>query len=290
MPDTLETDAPPTSPTIWVEVGDARLATQDEGSGPPIVLVHSAIVNRRSWDPVVPGLVAAGYRVIRYDMRGFGDSTTEEVEYQPHADVLAVMEHFGVERAAVAGNSMGGAFMLDAVLESPERFVAYIWVGAGIGGFEKEPYPEGEETLFQAESDAEEAADWDLAAELDTRIWVDGWVDGVNQPSTRVDPAVRAAIKRWDRELLEPGRVYGTFKRPDPPAVQRLEEIDLPTLVVIGQLDTMATQAAAEEMAGRVPGARIERLPDVAHIIGMEAPEKLASLIVEHLTPLPRWS
>jgi pimeloyl-ACP methyl ester carboxylesterase len=233
--------------------------------------------------------VAAGYRVLRYDMRGFGDSTTEEVEYEPHADVVAVLDHFGVERAAVGGNSMGGALAFDAVLESPSRFVAYVWIGAGIGGFDKPADPE-EDELFQAESDAEDAKDWDLAAELDTRIWVDGWKDGVNQPSTRTDPAVRAAIKAWDRELLEPGRVYGEFKRPDPPAIRRLEEVAVPTLVVIGQLDTSGTRAAAEEVARRVPGARIERLPDVAHIIGMEAPETLASLIVEHLAPLPRWS
>ena len=109
----------PTSPTIWIDIPGGRLAAQDEGSGPPVLLVHSAIVNRRSWDPVVPLLVEAGYRVIRYDMRGFGDSSAEEIEYQPHADVLAVLDHFGVERAAIGGNSMGGAFALDAVLEAP---------------------------------------------------------------------------------------------------------------------------------------------------------------------------
>jgi 3-oxoadipate enol-lactonase len=275
--------------TIWIDIPSGRLAAEDEGDGPPVLLVHSAIVNRRSWDPVVPHLLEAGYRVIRYDMRGFGESTTEEVEYRPHADVVAVLDHFGVDRAAIAGNSLGGAFSLDAVLEKPDRFVAYVWVGAGVGGFEK-PADPAEEALFEAEGKAEDDEEWDLAAELDTRIWVDGWIDGVNQPTTRADPAVRAAIKGWDRELLEPGRVYGSFKRPDPPAIKRLEEIAVPTLVVIGELDTTGTRAAAEEVARRVRGARIERLPNVAHIIGMEAPETLAALIVEHLAPLPRWS
>jgi 3-oxoadipate enol-lactonase len=275
--------------TIWIDIPSGRLAAEDEGEGPPVLLVHSAIVNRRSWDPVVPHLLKAGYRVVRYDMRGFGESTTEEIQYQPHADVVAVLDHFGVDKAAIGGNSLGGAFALDAVLETPDRFVAYVWVGAGIGGFEK-PADPAEEELFKAEGDAEDAEDWDLAAELDTRIWVDGWIDGANQPTTRVDPAVRAAIKGWDRELLEPGRVYGSFKRPDPPAIKRLEEITVPTLVVIGELDTTGTRAAAEEVARRVRGARIERLPDVAHIIGMEAPDRLAALIVEHLAPLPRWS
>jgi pimeloyl-ACP methyl ester carboxylesterase len=254
-----------------------------------VLLVHSAIVNRRSWDPVVPHLVQAGYRVIRYDMRGFGESTSEDVEFAAHGDLLAVLDHFGVGQAAIVGNSMGAVFSIDGVLAAPDRFVAFVWVGGGIGGWDKEPSAE-EEALFKAEGDAEEAEDWDLAAEVDTRIWVDGWRDGVNQPATRVDPAVRAAIKSMDRELLEPGRVYGDRQRLEPPAVERLEAISQPTLVVIGDLDTTGTRAAAELVAQRVAGARIERLPDVAHIIGMEAPGRLGALIVEHLAPLPRWS
>ncbi|HEX3265616.1 MAG TPA: alpha/beta hydrolase [Candidatus Limnocylindrales bacterium] len=288
MPTDIDYDST-TSETIWIDVPNGRLAAQDEGEGPPVLLVHSAVVNRRSWNGVVPRLVDAGYRVIRYDMRGFGESTAEEVEFQPHGDVVAVLDHFGVRQAALGGNSMGAAFSLDAVLESPERFVAYVWVGGGIGGFNKEPSA-SEDGLFTAEGEAEDAKDWDLAAELDTRIWMDGWRDGVNEPSTRVDPAVRASMKAMDRELLEPGRVYGEFKRPDPPAIDRLETVAVPTLVVIGDLDTTGTRASAEILAERVAGARIVRMPEVAHIIGMEQPEKLASLIVEHLAPLPRWS
>ena len=275
--------------TIWIDIAGGRLAAQDEGEGPPVLLVHSAIVNRRSWDPVVPHLVKAGYRVIRYDMRGFGESTSEDVEFSAHEDLLAVLDHFGVGQAAVVGNSMGAVFSIDGLLAAPDRFVAFVWVAGGVGGWDKEPSTE-EDSLFKAESDAEEAEDWDLAAELDTRIWVDGWRDGVNQPTTRVDPAVRAAIKAMDRELLEPGRVYGDRRRLDPTAVERLETIAQPTLVVIGDLDTTGTRSAGELVAQRVAGARIERLPDVAHIIGMEAPETLAALIVEHLAPLPRWS
>ncbi len=275
-----------TAEPIWIDVPGARLAAEDEGEGPPILLVHSAIVNRRSWDGVAPRLADAGYRVIRYDMRGFGESPAEDVEFTAHEDLLAVLDHFGVGQAVVVGNSMGGVFSMEAVLDAPARFVAYVWVGSGIGGWDKEPSSPEEERLFQAESDAEEAGDPDLAAELDTRIWV----DGIGQPMTRVAPVVRAAIKAMDRELLEPGRVFGTRLKPDPPAVDRLGSIAIPTLVVIGDLDTIGTRAAAEKVAEAVPGARIIRLPDVAHIIGMEQPERLAALIVEHLAPLPRWS
>ena len=178
-----------TAERTWIDVPGARLAAEDVGDGPPILLVHSAIVNRRSWDGVVPRLVEAGYRVIRYDMRGFGESPAEEVEFTAHEDLLAVLDHVGVTRAAIVGNSMGAVFSIDALLAAPERFVAFAWVGGGIGGWDKEPSSPEEDALFQAESDAEDAGDPDLAAELDTRIWV----DGVGQPATRVDTNTTSA-------------------------------------------------------------------------------------------------
>src|SRR5207253_349005 len=115
------------------------------------MLVHSAIVNQRSWDSVVPPLVHAGYRVARYDMRGWGESTAEAVEYSPRADRLAVMDARGIGRAAVVGNSWGAMQALDAVLEAPDRFVALAWLGGGVGGFEGGNNPE-EQELLNAES------------------------------------------------------------------------------------------------------------------------------------------
>jgi pimeloyl-ACP methyl ester carboxylesterase len=269
---------------IWIEVPGGRLAADDHGEGPPILLVHSAVVNRRAWDGVIPRLVDAGYRVVAYDMRGFGESTSEEVDFAGHEDVLAVLDHFKIEKAAIVGNSMGAHFALDAILAAPERFPAYVWVGGGISGFDRDPSAD-EMKLFDAEEAAEKAGDWDLAAEYDAQIWI----DGPGQPSSRVAPEVRAAFVAMDRELLEPGRVFGNRQKAAVPAIDQLGSMRIPTLVVIGGLDTVGTQAAADRLAADVPGARLIRIPDVAHLIGMERPDELAALIVEHLAPLPRW-
>jgi 3-oxoadipate enol-lactonase len=275
------------APTTWIDVPGARLAAEDEGdpANAAILLVHSAVVNRRSWDGVVPHLLDAGYRVIRYDMRGFGESTSEDVEFRGHEDALAVLDHFGVAHTAIVGNSMGAHFALDAVLAKPEQFAAYVWVGGGMSGYDKEPNA-AEMALFEAEEAAEQASDWDGATEIDAQIWL----DGVGQPATRADPAVRAAFKAMDRELLEPGRVYGNRKPADEPAAERLGSVRVPTLVVIGDLDTEGTRASAEKLAAEVPGARLIHLPDVAHMVGMERPDELGAMIVEFLAPLPRWS
>src|SRR6185295_5017691 len=252
------------SQTTWLDVPGGRLAIEDEGSGAPIVLVHSAIVNRRAWDGLAPLLVAAGYRVIRYDMRGFGESRAEAGEFSPRADLLAVMDSRRVGRAAVVGNSWGAMNALDAVIETPDRFVALCWLGGGVGGFDGGKTPE-EQVRFDAESKAEEDGDPDLAAELDVQIWV----DGVGQAATRAGADVREAVKRMDRELLEPGREFGDNTRLKPLANDRLGEVGVPVLAIIGELDTSGTRAAANRLAEGAPNVRLESWPDVAHMIAM---------------------
>ncbi|HSL97482.1 MAG TPA: alpha/beta hydrolase [Candidatus Deferrimicrobiaceae bacterium] len=276
----------PTSSTRHaIDVPGARLAYDDEGLGPPILLVHSALVNRRAWDAMTPLLLDAGYRVIRHDMRGFGESTAEDVEFSPRDDIRAVLDAAGVERAAIVGNSMGGIHALDAVIETPERFVAFGWVGSGIGGFEVEETPE-EAAVFGAMMAANKAGDADAEAAWDVRIWV----DGLGQPETRVPADIRDTVYRLDRELVAPGRVFGTPIPLDPPANDRLGSVTIPTLVVVGGLDTPETRTSARRLAAGVPGAHLVELPDVAHMVGMEAPDRLAQLLVELLEPLPRWS
>jgi 3-oxoadipate enol-lactonase len=78
--------------TSRVAVPGGILLVIDEGSGPPVVLLHAGIADSRSWDEMVPLLNAAGYRAIRYDQRGAGGTTTEDVEFSRVADLLAVLD------------------------------------------------------------------------------------------------------------------------------------------------------------------------------------------------------
>lgn len=269
----------------FIDVSGGRLRVVTEGDGPPILLVHSAIVDLRSWDAMVPPLIAAGYRVIRYDVRGYGSSSAEDVDFSNRADVLAALDGVGAGQAAVVGNSRGAMIALDTVLDSPDRFVAFVWVGGGIGAFDGGATPE-EIALYEEGDALEGAGDADGLADLDIRAWV----DGVGQPPTRVPAAIREAVREMDRPLVEPGRVFGKPIPLDPPANDRLGSVRVPTLAVVGALDSSGTRAAAARLAEAVPGARAITIPDVAHLIGMEVPAELAALIVEFLAPLPRWS
>jgi 3-oxoadipate enol-lactonase len=271
---------------LTVPGGRLRVVVDGDDDAPPLLLVHSAVVDLRAWDSMVPRLVDAGYRVIRYDMRGYGASTTEDVEFSPTDDLRAVLDAAGVRRAAVAGNSRGAMVALDAILETPERFVAFAWIGGGIGGFDASiESPPAEDALDAEWEIAEKAGDIEALAEVDRRMWL----DGPGQPPTRLPAALREAFMTMDRPLVDPARVFGKPRALDPPASDRLAELTLPTLAVIGELDSVGTRASAAHLATAAPNARLVSWPDVAHLIGMEQPARLAATVVDFLAPLPRW-
>jgi pimeloyl-ACP methyl ester carboxylesterase len=270
----------------FVDVPGGRLFAVGDGAGPPLVLIHAAIVDHSSWDLMIPGLISAGYRVIRYDLRGFGVSTTDDVEYSDRADLRAVLDAFGVRRAAIVGNSKGGHIGLDMAIESPDRVVAVVPVGAGPGGFEGGATPL-ERALFDEGERVESAdpRDPDAIADLLVRVWV----DGPGQPANRVPSEIRETVRRLARPLYEHGHVAGKGIPMTPPANDRLGELRCPVLAVAGALDLSQFTEALHRLEAGAPNARTVMWPDVAHMVGMEQPERLTALVIDFLAQLRPW-
>ncbi|MGW0804017.1 alpha/beta fold hydrolase [Nonomuraea sp. NPDC002799] len=119
-----------------VIIDGVRIAYDETGPDSPagtVVLVHAGVADRRMWDHRFLAL-AERYRVIRYDWRGQGRSGDAEGEVCHHEDLLAVMDALGVERAALVGGSMGGAYATEAALAAPSRVAALALIGSGLAG------------------------------------------------------------------------------------------------------------------------------------------------------------
>jgi len=273
--------------TSHLDVPGGRLLVIDDGTGPPIVLLHAAVADLRAWDAMVGPLVAAGYRVVRFDARNFGGSTGDDVPFTNRADVVAVLDSLGIERAVLVGNSRGGMTAIDTAIEFPERVVAVVGVGAGMGGFEGVPNPE-EVPIFKAYEAVDSAEPFDAAAL--TEFEADVWLEGPGQPADRVDPAAREAFVAMAGPLNAPDHPSIRELPLEPAANDRLDEVRCPVLFVAGELDFSDAVQAAQRIEAAAPQGRALIWPDVAHMIGMEQPERLAETIVEFLAPLDRWS
>ncbi len=272
----------------FVEVPGGRLFATSEGDGPPIVLIHAFVANLRAWDAMVPGLVAAGFGVVRYDCRTFGASTTDDVEFSHRSDLIAVLDALGIERAALVGNSGGGGIAIDTAIEFPGRVAAVVGVAAGLDGFDSGPATPLEQALFADWMSLEAGSPKDLDAITDLGVRV--WMDGPGQPADRVDASTRERLRSMGRPLNEPDRILGRPISLAPPANDRLDELHCPVLAVAGELDLSGVAKTAHRLESAAPNARAVVVPGVAHMIGMEAPDTLNALIIDFLAPLRPWA
>jgi pimeloyl-ACP methyl ester carboxylesterase len=251
--------------TGYVEVPGGRLYYEVAGEGQPILFVHADVSDHSMWDEQVSAF-APSYRVISYDKRAFGKTTSEDGAYSPREDIVALLAHLGVTRTFVVGLSNGGAQALDYTLEHPEMVDGLVVVAAGVSGFEATP-TEDELRVFKTYEELEARKDEAGLVELGVHVWCDGPFQPEGRAAESVRERIRAtmsATARDHHENLTPSAL-------EPPAVARLGEMTTPTLVLLGVYDFPETNSAMELLAARVPGAQ-KMAFETAHMVNMEQP------------------
>jgi pimeloyl-ACP methyl ester carboxylesterase len=275
------------SKTGFLPVAGAELYYEVSGHGPAVVLLHAGIADLRMWHDQVPAL-ADRYTVVRYDRRGFGRTQARPGSFSNRQDLIELLDHLQIGRAALVGSSMGGMIALDVTLERPERVSALVWVCSGIGGVmaPDEVFDPREIALFEQSEAAEEAGDWERAATLDVRIWVDGPL----QPEGRAPEEVRSRVRAMSLANYTVAASEGLQPQPlDPPAAERLRDLTVPVLAVVGELDPAETAYSADVLATGAPDVRVIRYPDAAHLPNMEHPARFTGDLVAFLDALPPW-
>ncbi len=245
-----------------------------QGSGPPVVFVNGGAMDLRQWDAQARAL-APEFQVIRYDARGWGRSTSPTKPYSQAEDLRALLDHVEVDRAHVIGLSHGGSTALDFALVHAERVRSLVLVG---------PLLEG----FKWSEDFREREHWIAEGDEETRIeHLLG--DLYFIPGARRDAKLGARA----RELLQSNsRVFSvdfSLARPlEPPAIERLEELSAPTLVIVGERDHPDVLAIAEALEARVPSCELYVLPGAGHMAHLEFPEDFNSSLRGFLRTVER--
>jgi pimeloyl-ACP methyl ester carboxylesterase len=260
-----------------IELADgANLAFEDVGDGPAVVLVHPGLWDMRTWDPQMEPFIDAGFRVIRYDLRGYGRSSRPTgAPYSHVADLCSVLDHLEVDQAALVGCSIGGEIALDAVLTHPDRVWALVTAASGASGLE----PLAEEVdwwddAFAGVEAAVEAGDLVGARELQLRIWA----------PLGTDDAAGATIRQIAFDNIHELTMDETAEvEIDPPAAHRLSEIDVPTLIITAELDPSFLRRAADVVAAGIPGARQLQIAAADHVVNLRQPAAFDAAVLPFL-------
>ena len=259
--------------TGFAEVNGTRLYYEVAGSGHPLVLIHGMSLDTRMWEDQFEPL-AQQYQVIRYDVRGFGKSALPTGGSYAHTDDLkALLEYLDITHAAILGLSMGGSIAVDFALEHPDATDALIPVDSRLSGWQ----PDAEWTAF---SQAVRVRAKEAGIQAARDLWLYSPVFNPALEHPEVAPRLIQIVTEysgWHWVNENPLRV------PDPPAVQRLDTIRMPTLIILGERDFPDCQAVAEALHQGIPKARKVVLPRVGHMSNMEAPERFNALIVDFL-------
>jgi pimeloyl-ACP methyl ester carboxylesterase len=261
--------------TGFSDINNTTFYYEMAGEGRPLVLVHAGICDSRMWDEQFH-VFAQTYRVIRYDRRGFGRTPMVDGPYSHHQDLYDLLKFLGVKHALLLGCSQGGKTIIDLTLEHPEMMEALILVASALGGF---TFEEPMTRQWQELEEAAQAVDVARVNELELQIWV----DGPGQTPERVDTAVRELVREMNLIALSTPEDSGIEESLEPAAANRLDEIHVPTLVVIGDLDTPRTIAAAELLAKTVRGAQKLVMPGTAHLPNMEQPAEFNRQVLSFL-------
>ena len=255
----------------FAEVNGARLFYEAMGSGPAVVLIHGGLIDSRLWDAQMKPL-SKRFRVVRYDIRGYGRSPAPTGEYYPLEDLRALLDFLKIDKATLVGLSLGGIVAADFALEHPARVERLVLVGSGLRGAKLPP-------------DDKAANARRVAASEGLGKYFDEFLKSDMLAGVRDRPAAREAMQRMMVENYKADAYIraGLPQSPEPPTAQRLGQIRAPTLVVVGSLDAKNAQDVAGMLAAGIPGARKVVIPGASHHPPVETPEEFNRVLLDYL-------
>ncbi len=261
----------------YAEVNGTRLYYEIIGSGQNLVLIHGFGTDRRQWKDQVE-FFASKFRVICYDMRGFGKSEIPSANNYTHAeDLKSLLDHLSIKKAHILGHSFGGRVSIAFAILYPEMTLSMIGADPALEGF----YPDDPES--------KEIFDW-----IDN-VWTTGSKSGVKAAKelwlqfSPMDLALKnPEVSRSFKQMLKDYSGWhwineDTYQPLTPPAVEQLEKIKAPTLLLIGELNPSLFHAAADIMIEKISNCDMEYISGTAHMLNMEDPEQFNSKLLKFL-------
>lgn len=254
-----------------IAVNGTQLYYEIAGDGPVVTLLHGFSLDCRMWDPQFAEF-ARDFRVLRYDLRGFGRSADVGTQpYSPSEDLRALLDHLDITSTAVVGLSMGGGCAIDFALAFPQRTTALVAADSALAGFE---WTDGRPSAWHSELAASRGVAAARAAWLRCNLF---------EPAAE-KPEVAAALRNCVDDYsgwhwLHENPVIA----PPEPAIACLNDIACPSLILVGERDSADFQSIAARLARDIPDAALVSIPDAGHMSNMEAPKDFNRAVLRFL-------
>lgn len=251
-----------------IQVDGARLYYEIAGEGETLLFAHAGIADLRMWDEQSAAF-APRYRVLRYDQRGAGRSSPQEGVFSHRDDLVALLDELEIEQAHCIGNSEGARILLELVLQQPQRVRSLTLIAPCIDGFNWRdrhilPYETDVENLLAI-------ADYEQAAALIARRWL----DGNKRRAAAIPRSLRKTLEAMILIPLQNQNRYEAEERPlHPPMMERLSEIEVNTLLLIGDLDLPMFHEMADLLQQKLRRLRRVSMTSTAHLPSLERPDE----------------
>jgi pimeloyl-ACP methyl ester carboxylesterase len=259
----------------YVPVNKGRIFYEESGVGDPVVLIHGVSGDRRHWDNQFEFL-ASGFRVVRYDVRGFGNSSlpVSDVPYADQADLLALLDYLQITDAHIVGWSMGSGIAFDFAATHPERTRTVTSIGPWVNGYSTPLITEFYERM---------GAVGDAAAEGGAKAATSAFMDLIFGETVRSESAgiffEEIALEySWWAFLNESPR-----ESLEPTTASSLNRLSMPTLVVTAEFDLDACREMGRFIVASVPDSRQTIMPDTGHLMHIEKPDEFNALLSDFL-------
>jgi 3-oxoadipate enol-lactonase len=250
----------------------ARLRYCIAGAGQPLVLIHGLGLDSAMWEPQWP-VLQQEFRVIRYDIRGFGQSTVPTGPYSHSDDLLGLLEFLDARPAHVIGLSMGGSMALRFALEQPDAVRSLTLIDSALEGYSwSNTWIQGMKAIQMT------ARNGDLEAAK--QLWLAHELFAPAQRNAQLAAALRAMVEgysAWHWYNTDPVR------KASAPAIRELARVSQRTLVLVGELDLADFQDIALQLAAGIAQATLRTIAGAGHMANMEAPAAVNDLLLAHL-------
>jgi 3-oxoadipate enol-lactonase len=248
-----------------ININSIELAYVCHGNGTPLVLLHGYPLDHHLWDEAVP-LLKGAFDLIIPDLRGFGESTTIDTPYTMDdlaSDIAGLLDQLGIQKAAIAGHSMGGYVALAFARLYPERMNALALVSSQVLA----DLPEGKERRYKTAAEVSEKG-------------IGGVVEVMTSKFT--SNANWQAFARKTMERQQPAAYIGALKamaeRAD--STPLLATIKYPVVVIHGDADLLIPVERAREVKAALPQTRLVEISGAGHMPMCEAPDETAKALL----------